>query len=1435
MTDSSFSSSSSSEEIRPQQAQHRNMVEQESSFRPHPQRASLVVTSAPLLSGRLRDCALGEEAVHHFTLLPEGEEEEYPCHTGGLAAVQAWIRHYHNNTSTTNDNDTTPVLTIPMGDFKAPLTTLSRFGYGVNTLLYQQVFGWRTWTLPAYTLWPERLDNHALYHAQDATFPALVSNVFTAPHEPWHPYVKSIHYDDTTQLALIYLTKDYLSNTVSQIQSTRVLLQAIFKTNMARDHCDVSSDSGMVVPALTTFAEESFAEWWMEQEGNVIDAMTDAQQNASTTTRIPNGPAPSDAGMLSNCYRPVVVWDDKDASQFDAFVQAFSSHSEEETRYYEYPLAIVDIWGHAAKQQGQDTSVERLDNPAQTWLVSYQASRTEYHQVQFTWNNTASSQLSIDQAVLSHQDLQDLPSEVQTPEYWQDLENVRQYARQAYQTALVTEQGIASQAMPPPTTNDNYRHCYLGECALGNVVANAFLALDNHTADVAFLPSFLLDGPGWKARDIHYLELLENIPYAAQTCTGTLTGLHLLRVLQNSLDQATFDPYDGTRTGGRLLQVAGMQIVYHSPLQTPSPLESNENDDTVSRIVSVDIWDKVEQRYAPLEKQKLYKFVSNTHLCFTFSNFPELLDATGLQEMGEVPATKRSQEDMKDVVHEYLLSTYGATGKTLEPFQDPPQRLIPSAIRQTPMEYWTDRQGCEARSNPDDVSAELQEYYWDAAILECKICPLYGNVVLSKSEGILQGQALQSDSLVYDEVTLTNLEKFTVGVTWGTLSLPSYIEYKVVPENPGILNSTFDEIGASSQIDLSNATADNNMWVLSPNQSLKIEIAFDPSERSAGTDTSSLVFEFSDYNRVLGGCPGSQTKYTVVAQLSLSTNLNHLDGVAAFGYTSAALVIMTSLSFGAWVARRRKARVVLVLQPVFLITLALGVLLIGAALIPFSIDDGVASHRGCDIACMAKPWLLSHGVIISVAALFCKLLRINRVVQGMEQHQTRLKIEPKDVILPASIFVLLNFVFMVIWTVADPMHWERFEVDQQPWNTYGKCHLGDGTVGKVMFGLVVAVCTVSFIMTCWQAFRARNISSEFSESRYLGIAIYSWVQLCVVGVPVYFLVDEDDVVVKYSLIVGLLLAVCMSMLLVVFVPILAYKERQRSRRESSGTGVRIGPGERNVATDSIGVITGSPAPTNSVTEQDQPTPEEGPSAAVLPCTVRGPQSSSPGFSSDGHHSDSAVAGSHPKRPVETSRYSQPGLSIATPTSRDSLGLGPDSLDLYSTGQSVSQSTANHDTVTNPVRPLPQPSRFSKAMKSARVGPPSTVSSMRRERGIISDISDDYQSRHAPESIAEEPRGILQNTESFVVEEPADGTARPRPLYDDEDLNDETEEMTVNTKEKSVQRSFSLYDDDSSRAMSSQPQRPLYDDDKSLHKESKSNDDSVLPLYSQNEP
>jgi hypothetical protein len=111
----------------------------------------------------------------------------------GPESVQAYAKHFTRTEYIDGgDQEEQPILVVPMGEFKEPLTTMSRFGFGVNVMIFREL-QWRTWTLPAYTMYVDRLDKDALWDAQEPLFSAVISKVFTKPDEAWYPYAKSIH------------------------------------------------------------------------------------------------------------------------------------------------------------------------------------------------------------------------------------------------------------------------------------------------------------------------------------------------------------------------------------------------------------------------------------------------------------------------------------------------------------------------------------------------------------------------------------------------------------------------------------------------------------------------------------------------------------------------------------------------------------------------------------------------------------------------------------------------------------------------------------------------------------------------------------------------------------------------------------------------------------------------------------------------------------------------------------------------------------------------------------------------------------------------------------------------------------------------------------------------------------------------------------------
>jgi hypothetical protein len=242
------------------------------------------------------------------------------------------------------------------------------------------------------------------------------------------------------------------------------------------------------------------------------------------------------------------------------------------------------------------------------------------------------------------------------------------------------------------------------------------------------------------------------------------------------------------------------------------------------------------------------------------------------------------------------------------------------------------------------------------------------------------------------------------------------------------------------------------------------------------------------------------------------------------------------------------------MQPSFLVTICAGVAILGSSMIPLGIDDGLVAKERVDIACMSIPWLISTGFTIAFSALFSKLWRINKLFKSATGFQ-RIVVLPQDVLRPFVVLFTMNTALLLSWTLVDPLFWERSEVDGQPWNTYGKC-VG-GRASTIFVSLIGAINLFALVLMCVQAYLARNISDEFSESKYIGVAVLGWLQTALIGVPILFLINDDNPTATYFLQVALVFVICMSMMSIIFAPVLfnyrnTKKEKAVSRVSVSG-------------------------------------------------------------------------------------------------------------------------------------------------------------------------------------------------------------------------------------------------------------------------------------------
>jgi gamma-aminobutyric acid type B receptor len=309
----------------------------------------------------------------------------------------------------------------------------------------------------------------------------------------------------------------------------------------------------------------------------------------------------------------------------------------------------------------------------------------------------------------------------------------------------------------------------------------------------------------------------------------------------------------------------------------------------------------------------------------------------------------------------------------------------------------------------------------------------------------------------------------------------------------------------------------------------------------------------------------------------LNVDHNLIGNLHVVGYILCGIVSLCSAFLVVWILRHRKLSVVKAAQPGFLLMIILGVFLMGAAMIPLSFDDNGnpqdLSENDGSVICMAIPWTACLGFVTTFSALFAKTRRVNKIFHSAENFR-RITVSQREVLIPFLVLFTLNVALLSLWTIIDPLTYVREDLaGTDGWNrviaTYGSCQ----SENVLPFLLPLAVVNIGILVFAnWEAYEARNIMTEFSEAKYIAMAMASLLQATLSGVPILFVVRESPQA-YYLVLVFMVFIVCIAVLLLIFVPKVIMAEefsRQTPRQQtqtmrasierSTGRGLRRGYG-----------------------------------------------------------------------------------------------------------------------------------------------------------------------------------------------------------------------------------------------------------------------------------
>jgi len=229
------------------------------------------------------------------------------------------------------------------------------------------------------------------------------------------------------------------------------------------------------------------------------------------------------------------------------------------------------------------------------------------------------------------------------------------------------------------------------------------------------------------------------------------------------------------------------------------------------------------------------------------------------------------------------------------------------------------------------------------------------------------------------------------------------------------------------------------------------------------------------------------------------------------------LILLKTAGFVIWTFKFWKSRLVQASQPHFLLLICLGIVTMALAIVPISMehiegrinDENIDAPIQYDRICTSTFWFAIVGFGITYSTLFAKTYRINRIIDHSIKCK-RIQISIQETLYPVAIMFCFNVIMLSLMTVFGPIGYEititQLDKFDRPTERYGNCSYGRALpflipIGAVNFGMVS--------LALFQAWRARNLSTEFAESQYIANALLITFLVTLFSIPVLILTQEN--------------------------------------------------------------------------------------------------------------------------------------------------------------------------------------------------------------------------------------------------------------------------------------------------------------------------------------
>ncbi|KAI9218181.1 7 transmembrane sweet-taste receptor of 3 GCPR-domain-containing protein [Blastocladiella britannica] len=204
----------------------------------------------------------------------------------------------------------------------------------------------------------------------------------------------------------------------------------------------------------------------------------------------------------------------------------------------------------------------------------------------------------------------------------------------------------------------------------------------------------------------------------------------------------------------------------------------------------------------------------------------------------------------------------------------------------------------------------------------------------------------------------------------------------------------------------------------------------------------------------------------------------------------AGVVVLLGLMF-----KFQKHPAVVYQAPPFLLVIAVGVALV-------TLGIGLESAAPGASSCASRTWLLSLGMCTVLASILIKTGRIY-LIFGNKHQARRLNLRTSRLMPFVGAIVAIDAVLLAIWqAVAQP---QSFMVDVTATSFTYVCGMNGSSGANIIAIVTIVYHGLLMMVAVGLGFRVRNVATQYNESKYIGMASYNILLVCIIVLPVIFL------------------------------------------------------------------------------------------------------------------------------------------------------------------------------------------------------------------------------------------------------------------------------------------------------------------------------------------